>query len=309
MEAADGAGEATVSPGRRGRGTWGRRLRPYAYLAPSALFLAFVFAFPLMRVIQVSFHTGATGLEGPSTFANYRVVFEDAVFRTALKNNLLLLLTVPATTLLALLVALILHDGIRGWRVYRTLIFLPYMLAIPVLGATFVYVYTFNGVVNTILGDVGLGSLRQDWLGNRDLTLGSIASIIVYHELGFGVVLFLARLLALPPETFEAARLDGAGWWRMHRFVTLPQMRTTVQAFVILEIITMLTWVFAYVYSTTRGGPNFASYILEIYIYDNAFAFRSPSLAAAVAVILLAMASLFIWLFLRRRHVEEAGAE
>ena len=103
-------------------------------------------------------------------------------------------------------------------------------------------------------------------------------SIIIYHELGFGVVLFLARLLSLPEEVDQAARIDGCTWWQLQRRITLPQMRSVITAFVTLELITMLSWVFAYVYSTTKGGPNFASYVLEFYIFDNAFTFRLAEL-------------------------------
>ena len=91
--------------------------------------------------------------------------------------------------------------------------------------------------------------------------LPSIAAIIIYHELGFGVVLFLARLLSLPEEVDQAGRIDGCNWWQLRRRITLPQMTGVITAFVTLELINMLSWVFAYVYSTTKGGPNFASYV------------------------------------------------
>jgi ABC-type sugar transport system permease subunit len=181
---------------------------------------------------------------------------------------------------------------------------MPYMLAIPVLGTTFVYLLSLNGVLNVALGAVGLGFLQQDWLGDPSWVLSSIASIIVYHELGFGVVLFLARLLSLPEEVDQAARIDGCTWWQLRRRITLPQMRSVIIAFVTLELITMLSWVFAYVYSSTRGGPNFASYVLELYVFDNAFTFRSPSFAAAAAILLLLATTVLIAVQVRRTSVE-----
>jgi ABC-type sugar transport system permease subunit len=180
---------------------------------------------------------------------------------------------------------------------------------VPVLGASFLLLYGLHGVLNRVLGGVGLGALAQDWFGNPHWTLPSIASLIVYHEVGFGVVLFLARLLTLPPEPFDAARIDGATWWKVQRFVTLPQLRSVIVTYVVLELITMLSWVFAYVYSTTRGGPNFASYILELYVYDNAFTFQSPSFAAAVAVLLLVPTTIVIALWLRRSKIAEVNLE
>ena len=210
----------------------------------------------------------------------------------------------PVVLVLALAIAFVLHEAITGWRVYRTIVFLPYMIAIPVLGTTFVYLLSLNGAVNETLRSVGLG-LPGPGLARRPV-LGAqpIAVIIIYHELGFGVVLFLARLLSLPEEVDQAARLDGCTWWQLRTRVTIPQMRGVIWTFVTLELITMISWVFAYVYSTTKGGPNFASYVVELYIYDNAFTFRSPSFAAAAAVLLLAAAAVLIVLQVRRSTVE-----
>jgi len=281
-----------------------RGLGPYLLIAPAAAFLGVVFLYSLVRLGYASVHAGDNGDEGPAQLDAYRFILDDPIFRDAVKHNLLLLLSVPVTLVLALAIALVLHEGVRGWRVYRTVVFLPYMLAIPVLGTTFVYLLSLNGVLNDTLRAGGLGFLAQDWLGSPDWVLPSIATIVIYHELGFGVVLFLARLLSLPDEVDQAGRIDGCNWWQLRTRVTLPQMRGVILAFVTLELITMLSWVFAYVYSTTKGGPNFGSYVLEFYIYDNAFAFRAPSFAAAAAMLLLAATTVLIALQVRRTTVE-----
>jgi ABC-type sugar transport system permease subunit len=278
-------------------------------ILPATVFIAVIFVYPLVRLIDVSLHTGARGTDGPATLDNYRFVFHDPVLWQAAKHNLALLVAVPVETVVALAIALVLNEGIRFWKTYRTLVFLPYVLSVPVLGASFLLLYGLHGVLNRVLGGIGLGSLAQDWFGNPHWTLTSIGSLIVYHEVGFGVVLFLARLLTLPPEPFDAARVDGATWWRVQRFVTLPQLRSVIVTYVVLELITMLSWVFAYVYSTTKGGPNFASYVLELYIFDNAFTFQSPSFAASVAVFLLVPTTIVIALWLRRSKVAELNLE
>ena len=292
---------------RRRRSSWrrvGRGLNAYLLLLPAAGFIGVVFVYSLARLAFISVHAGDNGTEGPAQLTAYRSIIDDPVFRDAVKHNLLLLLSVPVVTVLALAIAFVLHESIRGWRLYRTIIFLPYMLAIPVLGTTFVYLLSLNGALNHALGTLGLDALKHDWLGDPSLALGSIASIIIYHELGFGVVLFLARLLSLPEEVDQAARIDGCTWWQMRRRVTLPQMRGVIISFVTLEFTTMLSWVFAYVYSTTKGGPNFATYVTEFYIYDNAFAFRSPSFAASAAILLLAATTVLIAIQVRRTRVE-----
>jgi ABC-type sugar transport system permease subunit len=303
--AADERHQAQLSRTRRSPIERLRRvLGPYVLIAPAAAFIGLIFVYSLARLAYASVHTGDNGNSGPAQLDAYRFIVDDPVFRSAVKHNLLLLLSVPVVLVLALAIALILHEGILGWRVYRTVVFVPYILAIPVLGTTFVYILSLNGTLNSILGSVGLGFLKEDWLGSPSWVLPSIAAIIVYHELGFGVVLFLARLLSLPEEVDQAARIDGCNWWQLRRQITLPQMTGVITAFVTLELITMLSWVFAYVYSTTKGGPNFASYVIELYIFDNAFTFRAPSFAAAAAILLLAASTVLIAVQVRRTSIE-----
>ena len=281
-----------------------RALGPYVLIAPAAGFIGVIFLYSLVRLGYASLHTGDNGNTGPAQLDAYRFVLNDDVFRTAVKHNLLLLISVPVVLVLALGIALILHEGIMGWRIYRTVVFVPYILAIPVLGTTFIYLLSLDGGLNSLLRDLGLGFLAQDWFGSPSWVLPSIAAIIIYHELGFGVVLFLARLLSLPEEVDQAARIDGCNWWQLRRQITLPQMTGVITAFVTLELINMLSWVFAYVYSTTKGGPNFASYVIELYIFDSAFTFRAPSFAAAAAILLLAASTVLITVQVRRTSIE-----
>ena len=281
-----------------------RVLGPYVLIAPAAGFIGVIFLYSLVRLGYASLHTGDNGNTGPAQLDAYRFVLNDEVFRTAVKHNLLLLISVPVVLVLALGIALILHEGIMGWRIYRTIVFVPYILAIPVLGTTFIYLLSLDGGLNSLLRDLGLGFLAQDWFGSPSWVLPSIAAIIIYHELGFGVVLFLARLLSLPEEVDQAARIDGCNWWQLRRQITLPQMTGVITAFVTLELINMLSWVFAYVYSTTKGGPNFASYVIELYIFDSAFTFRAPSFAAAAAILLLAASTVLITVQVRRTSIE-----
>ena len=285
-----------------------RTLEPYLYLAPASLFLLLVFVYPIFQVIRTSLlQNNPDGIKTLG-LANYRLAFGDPVFWISVSNNGKLLLTVPVMTLLALFIALLLFEQVRGWKIYRAVIFLPYILAVPVVATTFVYLLGLNGILNTLLRLIGLGRLAQDWLGSAVWVIPSIGSVIIYRELGFGLVLFLARLMSLDKETLEAAEIDGANWWQKHWFVTIPQMSAVVQFFVVVELITMLSWVFAYVYTMTGGGPGFASTIMEFYIWKHAFAFRSPGIASALAVILLAGTTVFILLQLRlRRKPLEGG--
>ncbi len=283
---------------------------PYLFVAPSIVLILIVFAYPIGSIIAQSF-LSPTAAKGTSVgLANYGFVVDDPVFWKSAGNDLFLLTGVPIMTIMALLFAAVLFDRIRGWRVYRTLVFTPYILAVPVIGTTFVYLYGFNGIVNTLLRQTGAGGLAQDWLGSPTLVMPAILSVIVFREVGFGVMLFLARMASIREELYEAAVLDGAGWWGRFRYVTIPQLRTVISFFVVIEVITMLSWVFAYVYSMTGGGPGFASSVLELYIWKNAFAYRAIGIASAVAVLLLvAVAVLIVVQLMVRGGESDTGEE
>ena len=271
-----------------------RDATPYLLVAPAVALVLIVFGYPIVRVFIDSFLSPTAARGTTVGLANYGFVINDPVFWKSAGNNVFLLVGVPIMTVLALVVAVILFDQIRGWRLYRTFVFTPYILAVPVIGVTFTYLYGYNGVVNEVLRAVGLGGLAQDWLGSPTLVMPSILSVIIYRELGFGVMLFLARMASIREELYEAAKIDGAGWWARLRYITVPQLRTVISFFVVIELITMLSWVFAYVYSMTGGGPAFASSVLELYIWKYAFAYRAIGIASAVAVLLLVATSVLI---------------
>ncbi len=291
-------------------GLWSRlspTLEPYLYLVPASVLILLVFLYPIIWIIQNSLlQNNADGTKGFG-FTNYRLVFQDPVFFQVVANNGKLLFSVPIMTLLALFLAVVLFERVRGWMVYRGIVFMPYILAIPVVGTTFVYLLGLNGIFNTLLRGIGLSFFAQDWIGSAKWVIPSISVVIIYRELGFGVVLFLARLMSLDKEILEAAEIDGANWWQKHAYITLPQMSGVIEFFVVVELITMLSWVFAYVYTMTGGGPGFASTVMEFYIWKHAFAFRSPGIASALAVVLLLVTTVLIvlQLRLRRRALEE----
>lgn len=291
--------------GRRIPPVWRRRLRPWLLLVPAGLFVLLTFAYPLVEVARLSLRSSFSG-----EFAgleNFRNLFLDPTYPLALKHNGMLLLAVPILTVLAVVLAIFLFEGMRGWRLYRVLVFLPVTVAIPVVGGVWSFLLEKNGGVNSILRSLGLGGIALDWLGDQDLALWSVLAVIVWSQLGFGVVLFLARLLSIPPELFEAARLDGARSWRLHRYVTVPQLKGILQFYVVLMTITMMSWIFAYVFVMTSGGPADATVVAELYIYRQAFTYNQIGIASAAALILLASVLVFISLFFRLTGREEVA--
>jgi ABC-type sugar transport system permease subunit len=140
-----------------------------------------------------------------------------------------------------------------------------------------------------------------DWLGSTRLALPTLMFVIIWKEVGFGVVLFLARLMSAEQELFDAAKIDGANWWQLHWHITIPELATVIEFFSVISVITMLSWVFNYVYVMTAGGPGNSTMVTELYIYLTGFRYNQPNLTSAVAVLLLFVTGLFIFLELRLR--------
>jgi raffinose/stachyose/melibiose transport system permease protein len=250
---------------------------PYLYISPAVALIALTFAYPVAKVIDFSTRL-IRGSTGPRVGTlNYRLVFEDPTFRDAAKHSALLLLAVPALLAISILV-------------------MPYILAVPIVGIIASYLFSLNGVVNSLLRAVGLDAAALDWLGSERLALWTVMAVIVWREVGFGIILFLARLLSMSEEPLEAARIDGAGWWARLRYVILPELRGTMEFYVVVAAITMIAWVFAYVYTLTSGGPGTSTTILELYIYNQGLRNSLPGMASAVAVLLLGATTILIFI-------------
>ena len=288
------SGTVVLPPPRRRSRFRPGRLEPFLWIAPALAIVVFVFGYSMIALGRTSLR-----YEGKWTTENFHVTWSDPTFRTAIGHNARLLLAVPILVATSLLLSILLFEGLRGWRFHRWALFLPYVLAIPVIGVVFGQLLQFNGLVNQILRALGLGALAQDWLGQPRWALWTMTGVIVWRELGFGIVLFLARLLSVPSDIFEAGRMDGARFFRLHRRITIPQLSGVIVFYIVIEAITMVSWVFNYVYVMTngQGGPGDATQVTELYIYQTAFQYQSPEIASAAAATLFVVTLGFIVAF------------
>ncbi len=284
-------------------------LIPLLYLAPLLALMLFVFGYPMLQIFNFSTRR-IRGATGPFIgLENYRQVLKDEVFRQAISHNAVLLLAVPLLIFIGVLVAVLLYEQVKGWTVYRLLFFVPYIIAIPVTGTIFNNLLSLNGAVNEMLRSIGLGVLGLDWLGSANMALWSVMGVIIWREAGFGIVLFLARLLSLNDELLDAAKIDGAGWWQRLWYIIIPELMGVIEFYAVVSVITMLAWVFPFVYVMTRGGPGNATQVMELYVYNFAFRNALPGIASAVAVILFAITIVFmVPLFYLRSKEDDAGA-
>ena len=274
------------APVRRRRGIFRGRLWVLPYLAPALGLIGFVYAFPLLKLLEYSFQSAPTQPGSTFTTANYSLAVQDPNFGLAIKHNLTLLAAVPILTVLAVVGAILVFRA-RGAGGYRAVLFLPYVLSIPIIGVTFSAILSLNGPLNAILHGVGLGALRHDWLGNPSFALWSVMAVIIWKEFGFGLLLFSARMSSIDEELYDAARVDGARAWARHWYVTVPGLGQTLSFFVVVGVVTMLAFVFGYVYTMTYGGPGNATIVMEFQIWEQGFASGNLGLASATAVILL----------------------
>jgi ABC-type sugar transport system permease subunit len=266
----------------------------YLLIAPALAFLAFTYLYPTAQLIVFSLHQRGRGVW--SGFDNYRLLFDDSLVRTSLLHNVELLALVPMLVGLSVLIAALLHGEIRGWKVYRIILFLPHMLPVVVTGIAFGFIYETHGALNDVLRGFGLGVLAQNWLGDPRFALPAVAAVIAWRQVGFGTILLLARMVQIPLDLYDSARIDGAGWWQTVWRVTVPQLSTIIAFYVGVIVIELFSWVFNYVYVLTKGGPGFSTYVSEVFIYDRAFGYDQMGIASAFSVVLLV--GVFVAMFL-----------
>lgn len=270
------------------------RYGPYLYILPMIIVICATIIYPIISLIVGSLSTEVNGKAVFAGMQNFRLLFKDPLFSTAIKNNLKLFLAVPVLTFLSLVLSTILFNRIRGWKLYRSLIFIPYILSISVVGIVFSYILQYNGIINTLLRNIGLESWALDWLGDSKYAMGTIGVVVVWKQLGFGVILFLARMQSIDVELYEAASIAGANALQKLLYVTIPQAKAIIEFYVITTLIEMLSWMFSYVYVMTSGGPGSSTYILEFLLYKKAFGGGNYNIAQAVGVIILLIATVII---------------
>lgn len=274
-----------------------RSITAYLFVAPLVCLLGFVFGYPILKIFEFSFKM-VRGVDGPWVgLRNYRLILNQPLFWDSVQHNIFLLAAVPVMIAVSLLLSVLLYERLRGWKIYRVILFLPYILAIPIVAIVVKRMFQFDGPVNEVLRANGLEFLAVDWLGSSSFALLTVTLVIVWRESALGTILFLARLLSLDESQIEAARLEGANWWQRLWYVILPQMRGVIEFFAVVSVITMLAAVFAYVYmiGSGRGGPGTSTMVLELYIFNALVRTSLPGIASAVSVMLLIVSALLIF--------------
>jgi N-acetylglucosamine transport system permease protein len=263
------------------------------FLAPAILIYATFVLWPYAQSFYVAL-TDWKGVSARRSFVglnNFNNLLHDGQFWNALAHNAELLVALPILTLgIALFFATLFTQGGRGVpaaNFYRVVFFFPYVMALPIIGVLWNFIFHPNlGLVNGVLGAVGLQGLQRTWLGDPKTALWAVAAVIVWQSVGFYMVLFVAGIQAIPTTYYEAAVLDGADRLDMFRSITLPLLWDHVQVALIYVGIAALDF-FAIVQIMTEGGPNRASDVVAHLMYQTAFQYSQFGYATAMGVTLV----------------------
>jgi ABC-type sugar transport system permease subunit len=247
-------------------------IAPYLFLAPLLVLLAAFILYPVIMNLVASFADwkgyGPMKWIGP---ANYRSMLADQAFWTSLRNTAILVCYIPLSVAITVLVSALLREGLKGWQVYRAILYIPNLLGLVIIGVVFSIYLRDDGPLNLALRWAGSPPLR--FMTSPWLALNSVAVIkIIWVHLGFGLIYFLAAMNGIEQGVYEAAIIDGAGFFQTFRHVTVPSIRFAIQFWVVFNFIEVFARMFSLIYTLTQGGPGYATFTLEYGIFVQGFA-------------------------------------
>jgi raffinose/stachyose/melibiose transport system permease protein len=288
------------------------------FLIPGITAFLVIIIIPFLTNIGISF-TKWGGVRPPvwTGLSNYQRLIGDSIFWLSFKNNLILLLAMTVIpTIIGLLLATFLFDYVTnafGQRVssfFRAGFYLPQILPSAVIGIVWAWILQPDwGVVNFILKGIGLSSLAHDWLGDPSTALFAVMFVLVWFQLGYPIVIFMAALQRVDPELLEAASIDGASWFQKFWYITIHLIQPEILVVVLTTTIYTLK-IFGQVYVLTRGGPGNATSVPSYYAYKQFFETQQvgygSTVSLALAVIIILLTVLFVNIQSRRENAESA---
>lgn len=260
---------------------------PYLFLLPAGVILGVFFFIPFFQTLLLSFQDYSANIYNPEFIGlqNYFKLFHSPVFYKVMFNTFMfLVLAVPVLVILPLFLAILLNNKIRGITLYKILIYLPVIVSIVVAAIAFKWLYAQEGILNYFLELLHLPAIG--WLTDTRFSLISVAIVTIWKGIGYYMMIYLAGLMSVPKELYEACEIDGANSWQKHLTVTIPHIMPTIALVSTISAISAMK-VFAEIYVMTKGGPLNSSKTIVYYIYERAFENLDLGYASALAVVLL----------------------
>ena len=255
---------------------------PYLFLLPALVILTVFFFIPFFQTIGLSFYDYTNSIYNPQFIGlkNYTNILHSGLFYKVMGNTFLfLVLAVPFLVIFPLFLAVLINQKIRGITLYKILIYLPVIVSIVVAAIAFKWLYAQEGILNYFVTD-------------SRFSLLSVALVTIWKGVGYYMMIYLAALMSVPQELYEACDIDGANFLTKHLTVTIPQILPTIALVSTISIISAMK-VFVEIYVMTKGGPLNSSKTIVYYIYERAFENLDLGYASALAVVLLAVIMIF----------------
>lgn len=270
-----------------------KKYTPYLFLLPAAVVLLVFFFIPFFQTIYLSFLDYSTDIYSPTLVGlkNYTNLLHSALFYKVMFNTFVyLFVAVPILAIVPLFLAILINQKLRGLTLYKILIYLPVIVSIVVAAIAFKWLYAQAGILNYFLQVLGLNAIG--WLTDTRFALISVIIVTIWKGIGYYMMIYLASLMSVPKELYEACDIDGAGFFRKHLTVTIPHIMPTIALVTTISAISAMK-VFAEIYVMTKGGPLNSSKTIVYYIYERAFENLDLGYASALAVVLLIIVMVF----------------
>lgn len=272
----------------------------YLFFLPGLVLYSIFFLYPTVSALFYSF-TDWDGLSDAYQFVglgNYeRALTGDTVFRKTVGNNLkFMLMVVIFQTLTALTFAMIVLKNTKANVFLRALYFFPTILSSVSVAFIWSFIYDPSlGILNQILELLGLDFLQQNWLGNSDIAIYSLAITQIWFHAGQMLIIFVAGLQAIPEDLYEVAKIEGASKWQTFRSVTWPLLAPS--ATIVIAYTTIQSFkAFDLVFAMTGGGPNNSTEIIATYIFDVAFRSYNFGYASSISVLFMIIIAIITFL-------------
>jgi len=271
----------------------GHKLYPYLFISPFYIVFLVFGLFPILFSVYISFYKwSGFGVMSPVGITNYYRVIHDPLFWQSIRNVIFLWLGhIFILIILAFALAVILNsDSIIGRNIYRAIVYLPNVTSVAAMALVFSFVFDNNfGILNMFLHQLGIESIP--WLLDPLWAKISIIGVNIWEITGWYMLIFLSGLKTIDPTIFEAAKLDGAGFWFTVRYIMIPIMKKMIAFVFLLETIGSLQ-IFTEPYIITKGGPLNGTLTPVLYLYQQAFEYHKMGYASSISILLFVLTSI-----------------
>ena len=262
---------------------------PYLFLLPAAVVLVIFFFIPFFQTFLLSFLDYSHNIYKPEFIGleNYINLFKNPIFYKVLWNTFIyLFVAVPILAIVPLFLAILINQKIKGVTLYK----IPVIVSIVVAAIAFKWLYADQGILNYLVTKLGMEPIG--WLTDPNYALYSVIIVTIWKGIGYYMIIYLAALMSVPKELYEACDIDGANFLTKHLTVTIPHIMPTIALVTTISAISAMK-VFAEIYVMTKGGPLNSSKTIVYYIYERAFENLDLGFASAMAVVLLIIVMIF----------------